>query len=72
MKYNGKLYGKIGNKYFDTSFTSENVDTLIRTNFSLSLENEYLQKKINTLVMMIENQLTFEDMVNDITYPSGD
>jgi hypothetical protein len=28
MKYKGKLYGKIGNKYFDTGKTSEDYDAL--------------------------------------------
>jgi pimeloyl-CoA synthetase len=28
MEYIGKLYGKIGNKYFDTSHTSEDWDEL--------------------------------------------
>ena len=30
MKYNGKLYGKIGNKYFDTSKTSEDFDNVVQ------------------------------------------
>jgi len=29
MEYNGKLYGKIGNKYFDTDKTSEDYDNLL-------------------------------------------
>lgn len=29
MEYKGKLYGKIGNKYFDTSHTAEDWDKLI-------------------------------------------
>lgn len=28
MKYEGKLYGKIGNKYFDTGYTTEDWDKL--------------------------------------------
>ncbi len=28
MEYHGKLYGKIGNKYFDTSYTSDDYDLL--------------------------------------------
>jgi hypothetical protein len=28
MKYKGKLYGKIGNKYFDTGKTSDDFDEL--------------------------------------------
>ena len=29
MEYHGKLYGKIGNKYFDTNKTSKDVDKLV-------------------------------------------
>jgi len=29
MNYTGKLYGKIGNKYFDTSKTSNDFDELV-------------------------------------------
>lgn len=29
MDYKGKLYGKIGNKYFDTGQTSDDYDDLI-------------------------------------------
>jgi hypothetical protein len=29
MEYNGKLYGKIGNKYFDTGSTSTDFDKLL-------------------------------------------
>ena len=29
MEYHGKLYGKIGNKYFDTDKTSKDVDNLV-------------------------------------------
>lgn len=28
MEYHGKLYGKIGNKYFDTGETSDDFDNL--------------------------------------------
>jgi hypothetical protein len=28
MEYHGKLYGKVGNKYFDTGSTSEDFDAL--------------------------------------------
>lgn len=30
MEYNGKLYGKIGNKYFDTGRKSEDYDFLLQ------------------------------------------
>lgn len=29
MEYKGKLYGKIGNKYFDTGHTTDDYDDLI-------------------------------------------
>jgi hypothetical protein len=29
MEYHGKLYGKIGNKHFDTGKTAKDVDNLI-------------------------------------------
>lgn len=35
MEYHGKLYGKIGNKYFDTSKTSDDYDNLEKQNKSL-------------------------------------
>jgi hypothetical protein len=38
MEYNGKLYGKIGNKYFDTGKTSNDFDEMF----------EMLQKLIVT------------------------
>lgn len=42
MEYTGKLYGKIGNKYFDTGFTSEDYDKLQK-------ENSELQKQVLNL-----------------------
>jgi hypothetical protein len=32
MEYHGKLYGKFGNKYFDTGKTSKDFDKLERDN----------------------------------------
>jgi hypothetical protein len=32
MQYQGKLYGKIGNKYFDTGVTSNDIDKLNQEN----------------------------------------
>ena len=32
MEYTGKLYGKIGNKYFDTGVTTEDYDKLVGKN----------------------------------------
>jgi len=43
MEYNGKLYGKIGNKYFDTSKTSEYFDNMpkkIVTEFLTDLKEQ--------------------------------
>ncbi len=41
MEYKGKLYGKIGNKYFDTSHTTEDWDKL--TSRVEELENQLKQ-----------------------------
>jgi hypothetical protein len=30
MEYHGKLYGKIGNKYFDTEKTSKDFDDMLQ------------------------------------------
>jgi hypothetical protein len=30
MQYHGKLYGKIGNKHFDTGKTAKDVDELVQ------------------------------------------
>jgi hypothetical protein len=35
MEYIGKLYGKIGNKYFDTGITSEDYNRLQKENSEL-------------------------------------
>jgi len=51
MEYTGKLYGKIGNKYFDTGFTSEDYDKLKK-------ENSELQKQVLNLPVVTTR--TFE------------
>lgn len=57
MKYHGKLYGKIGNKYFDTGKTSKDFDEMFE--FISSLENdnnsipEWLWQKRNELLTKI-------------------
>jgi hypothetical protein len=35
MEYHGKLYGKFGNKHFDTGKTSEDFDKLERDNLKM-------------------------------------
>lgn len=47
MEYTGKLYGKIGNKYFDTSKTSEDFD---------KLEKEV--KELQDEIVKLESELT--------------
>lgn len=39
MDYKGKLYGKIGNKYFDTSYTSDDYD-------KLTIENKEMNEQL--------------------------
>jgi cell division protein FtsB len=46
MEYNGKLYGKVGNKYFDTSKTSEDFDKLEKEKAELQAENERLKAEL--------------------------
>jgi len=43
MEYHGKLYGKIGNKYFDTGKTSKDYDDLVleRSKFFDMLKKMY-------------------------------
>ena len=41
MEYHGKLYGKIGNKYFDTGKTSKDVDELVQM-LETILETEHV------------------------------
>ena len=45
MEYHGKLYGKIGNKYFDTGVTSKDFDKINREHKEML---EMLQKLIVT------------------------
>ena len=40
MDYHGRLYGKIGNKYFDTGRTSEEFDSMQKLAIKLQLEKE--------------------------------
>jgi len=48
MEYTGKLYGKIGNKYFDTGVTSEDYDKLQTMNIEQTLNDvaNYFKHKI--------------------------
>ena len=47
MEYKGKLYGKIGNKYFDTSKTSDDYDNLDQQNKQLLEDIEQLKNKVS-------------------------
>ena len=40
MEYHGKLYGKVGNKYFDTGRTSDEFDSMQKLAIKLQLEKE--------------------------------
>lgn len=51
MEYTGKLYGRIGNKYFDTGFTSEDYDKLQK-------ENSELQKQVLNLPAVVHRYCT--------------
>ncbi|WP_298838805.1 hypothetical protein [uncultured Clostridium sp.] len=53
MKYVGKLYGKLGNKYFDTSHTSDDYDLLTE---SLKESTELASKlQLENINLMAEN-----------------
>lgn len=43
MEYKGKLYGKIGRKYFDTSHTSEDWDNMQK---SIKYLEDYIKKNV--------------------------
>jgi hypothetical protein len=51
MKYEGKLYGKIGRKYFDTGKTSDDWDKLEKRNKEA---NEFILDIANLLEMEID------------------
>jgi peptidoglycan hydrolase CwlO-like protein len=58
MEYNGKLYGKVGNKYFDTSKTSEDFDKLEKE--VKELQNEII--KLNAELTAAWEELAGEDL----------
>ncbi len=62
MEYKGKLYGKIGNKYFDTSKTSDDWDIL-------EIENKQLQQQLseaNEKIVLLEQDV--ETFSKDVIY----
>lgn len=58
MEYKGKLYGKIGNKYFDTGKTSDDYDELLE-------QRNYLLEALKPLISQFEKiePLYFKDRV---------
>jgi len=54
MEYKGKLYGKIGGKYFDTSYTSDDWDAMVAQINDLEL-------KIASLLGKIEHSIDVEN-----------
>ena len=46
MEYKGKLYGKLGNKHFDTGKTSDDYDELEKQNKQLLDEIEELKRRV--------------------------
>ena len=58
-EYIGKLFGKIGNKYFDTGATSEDYD-------KLKERNEYLERKFKSMVSSSNVIETFESKMKVI------
>ena len=61
MEYHGKLYGKIGNKYFDTDKTSHDYDALEKQVEKLKELNEFIcliefMEKINYMRKLYKNK----------------
>lgn len=66
MEYHGKLYGKIGNKYFDTAKTSEDFD-------KLESQNKQLQKELdeaNWFISNLQNNIKNMFGIKSITFAS--
>lgn len=58
MEYSGKLYGKVGNRYFFTGKTSTDYDNLIKRNKEA---NEFI-KDIAELLGMDSDGLGFDEL----------
>jgi chromosome segregation ATPase len=67
MEYNGKLYGKIGNKYFDTGYTSVDFDKLT----NLHLEHCHEISDLNKQLANLESQHTITLEKLKLTYNSS-
>ena len=50
MEYKGKLYGKLGHKYFDTAKTSEDWDNLEKKVKKLSNINREIHQKLQDMI----------------------
>tara|TARA_Y100000310_G_C20158283_1_gene567900 strand:- start:331 stop:564 length:234 start_codon:yes stop_codon:yes gene_type:complete len=55
MEYHGKLYGRMGSKYFDTGHTSENFDSLSERVKYMQEENKKLMNICLHALEMCEN-----------------
>ena len=58
MKYRGKLYGKIENKYLELKYTSTEVDILESKNKMLIADVNLLEKQLIELKQMVDARNT--------------
>lgn len=69
MEYTGKLYGRIGRKYFETGKTSEDYDKLLE-------ENKKLKQQINlslsgVRIPLPDDALHFAEWMDIVCYRDG-
>ena len=67
MKYIGKLYGKLNNKYFDTGHTSEDYDTLLTSLAEANKQNFKLLRdkvKLEGEIINLKSRLSKYENIN--------
>jgi len=64
MQYKGKLYGKIGGKYFDLEKTADDFDKLESQLYVEECQNEMLIKEIDSLKNLLNGVLNLCDSDN--------
>lgn len=57
MEYHGKLYGKIGKKYFDTTRTSDDWDAMEKRISELEAENSLLKETVGRFCYVCNKEI---------------